>query len=122
MTDRKPPLGLEHLEFTRQLRRSSTDAENLLWRHLRGRQLGGLKFRRQHPLSPYVLDFYCEGKRLAVEVDGGQHFSAEGVQRDQMRDAWLAKKGIQVLRFSSREVLLELEAVLTQILIVVQEG
>jgi len=122
MTNRKPPLALEHLEFTRQLRQSATDAENLLWRHLRGRQLGGCKFRRQHPLSPYVLDFFCEEKRLAIELDGGQHYSTEGIQRDLIRDQWIAEKGIQMLRFSNREVLVELEAVLTRILLVVQDS
>ncbi|WP_342246034.1 endonuclease domain-containing protein, partial [Pseudomonas sp. OTU5201] len=111
---RKPPLDDERLEFTRMLRRSSTDAENLIWRRLRGRQLAGLKFRRQHPAGPYVLDFYCLERLLAVEVDGGQHYSDP--HRDQLRDGWLAGQGIQVLRFSAREALVETEAVLERIL------
>ncbi len=115
----KTKLDEEHLEFTRALRRSSTDAEQCLWRHLRGRQLVGLKFRRQHPVGPYVLDFYCQEKCVAVELDGGQHYADP--ERDQLRDSWLAGQGIQVLRFSSREALLETGAVLEKILLVASE-
>jgi very-short-patch-repair endonuclease len=71
----------------------------------------GPKFRRQHTVGPYTLDFYCPVARVAVELDGGQHY--EGVQRakDGVRDEWLAKRGIRVLRYSDRDVLLEMEAV-----------
>ncbi|WAG79873.1 DUF559 domain-containing protein [Metapseudomonas furukawaii] len=115
----KPPLDEEHLEFTRALRRRSTDAEQRLWTRLRARQLAGLKFRRQHPVGPYVLDFYCMEKALAVEVDGGQHYLALG--RDSVRDAWLMKRGIRVLRVSAREALAETNAVLERILLVALE-
>jgi len=98
------------LEFRRGLRRSSTDAERELWTRLRSRRTGP-KFRRQHTVGPYTLDFYCLAARLAVELDGGQHY--EGVQRekDDVRDESLANQGIRVLRFSDREALLETEAV-----------
>ncbi|MCY1310873.1 hypothetical protein D9M70_611130 [compost metagenome] len=115
----KARLDVEQLEFTRALRRSSADAERHLWRRLRARQLGGLKFRRQHPEGDYVLDFYCQEKRLAVELDGGQHFVEP--ERDRLRDSWLAGRGIQVLRFSSREALMETTAVLERILQVASE-
>ncbi|GLZ84121.1 hypothetical protein Pres01_01720 [Metapseudomonas resinovorans] len=115
----KTKLDEEHLEFTRSLRRTSTDAEQRIWRRLRGRQLAGLKFRRQHPVGPYVLDFYCQEKRLAAELDGGQHYADP--ERDRLRDSWLAGQGIQVLRFSSREALVEIEAVLEKILLVASE-
>jgi very-short-patch-repair endonuclease len=61
----------------RALRGRATDAERLLWRLLQARQLLGLKFRRQHPVGPYIVDFYCADRRLAVELDGGQHFTVE---------------------------------------------
>jgi adenine-specific DNA-methyltransferase len=93
------------LDRARTMRREPTDAERLLWARLRNRQLGGLKFRRQHPFGGYILDFYCESVPLAVEVDGGQHFSAEGLASDAARSAYLANAGVVVLRFTDSEVL-----------------
>ena len=115
MPRHKSPLDPDQLEFARQLRSTATDAETLLWRHLRGRQLAGRKFRRQHPGPPYVLDFYCEALQLGIELDGGQHCLEEGQQRDQRRSDYLLCQGIRLLRFSNREVLLELPAVLERI-------
>jgi very-short-patch-repair endonuclease len=115
MPRRKSPLEPGRLEFARQLRREATDAETLLWCHLRGRQLAGRKFRRQHPLPPYVLDFYCEELRLGIELDCGQHYLDEGREHDRQRAAYLQDKGIRLLRFSNREVLLELHGVLERI-------
>ncbi|WP_297925027.1 DUF559 domain-containing protein [Metallibacterium sp.] len=102
-------------DFARELRRRTTDAEALLWRLLRNRHMAGAKFRRQHPLSPYVLDFYCHDAGLAVELDGGQHNEATGRRHDARRDAFLAQKGIRVLRFWNHEVLNQTEAVLEAI-------
>ena len=102
-------------DFARELRRHTTDAETLLWRLLRNRLMAGAKFRRQHPLPPYVLDFYCHDARLAVELDGGQHNEAAGRRHDARRDAFLAQKGIRVLRFWNHEVLNQTEAVLEAI-------
>jgi very-short-patch-repair endonuclease len=115
MPRRKSPLEPGSLEFARHLRREGTDAETLLWRHLRGRQLAGHKFRRQHPLPPYVLDFYCEALRLGLELDGGQHYQNEGAQHDRQRAGCLLYQGVRLLRFSNRDVLLELPAVLERI-------
>lgn len=115
MPRHKSPLEPGQLEFARQLRRAATDAETLLWRHLRGRQLAGRKFRRQHPVSPYVLDFYCEELHPGIELDGGQHSADEGVKHDQYRADCLFGSGIRLLRFSNREVPLELPAVLERI-------
>ncbi|WP_394560626.1 endonuclease domain-containing protein [Aquipseudomonas alcaligenes] len=115
MPRHKSPLEPGQLEFARQLRRDATDAEHLLWRHLRGRQLAGCKFRRQHPLPPYVVDFYCEELRLGIELDGAQHYADEGVKHDQYRADCLLGSGIRLLRFSNREVLLELSSVLERI-------
>ena len=102
-------------DFARELRRRTTDAETLLWRLLRNRLMAGAKFRRQHPLPPYVLDFYCHDAGLAVELDGGQHNEAAGRRHDARRDAFLAQKGIRVLRFWNHEVLNQTEAVLEAI-------
>ncbi|GIV55420.1 MAG: hypothetical protein KatS3mg040_0188 [Candidatus Kapaibacterium sp.] len=108
----KRPLPDDLLHFARQLRRNLTDAEKLLWMLLRGRQFGGWKFRRQHPMPPYVLDFYCHELRLAIELDGGQHNTPEQLHYDQQRSEYLAAKGINVLRFWNNQVLQETEAVL----------
>jgi len=96
----------------RALRKRSTDAEAVLWHLLRGRRFWGLKFRRQHPLGPFILDFFCTDIRLAVELDGGQHFTSEGQEYDRRRSQYLAQLGVQVIRFSNRELFEEVEGVL----------
>ena len=96
-----------------------TDAERLLWRHLRNRELNGLKFRRQHPIGPFIVDFVCLDKKLVVEVDGGQH--AKNFRRDSKRSDYLNDKGYRVLRFWNSEVLQESESVLQAILKVLSE-
>ena len=111
----KAALTPEYLAFMRQLRREQTDAEQLLWYCPRGRQFCGLKFRRQYPLGPYILDFYCHEYKLGIELDGGQHYESAGIQHDEQRQAFLTSHGIYTLRFSNRDVLQPLEAVLLQI-------
>jgi very-short-patch-repair endonuclease len=106
----------EQRGFARRLRHESTDCERLLWQRLRNRQLGGFKFRRQYPLPPYVLDFYCAELGLAVELDGGQHFSDEAQHKDAERSRYLGTRGIRVIRFSNHEVLLQMPEVLAEIL------
>ena len=96
----------------RALRGRATDAERLLWRLLRSRQFLGLKFRRQHPVGPYIVDFYCAARRLAVELDGGQHFTIEGQTYDQQRTGYLATRGIRVLRFANNELFENTDGVL----------
>ena len=93
----------------RKLRKNPTEAELKLWKHLRLRQLGGYKFRRQHSLGPYIVDFACLEKKLIVEVDGGQH--TEKVDYETERIAWLESQGFRVLRFWNNEVLKEIEVV-----------
>jgi very-short-patch-repair endonuclease len=93
----------------RYLRSNPTDAERILWRHLRLRQVGGYKFRRQRPIGPYFVDFICLEKRVVIEVDGGQH--SEQRSYDDRRDAWLKKEGFRVLRFWDHEVLRKIENV-----------
>ncbi len=95
----------------RRLRVMMTDAERMLWKALRNRQLDGLKFRRQHPIGPYVLDFLCEERRFAVELDGGHHT----VESDAVRTAWLFDHGIRIIRFWNNDVLTNLPGVLETI-------
>jgi very-short-patch-repair endonuclease len=104
------------LERCRSLRKAATDAETLLWWLLRARQVAGAKFRRQHQFGPYILDFYCHQHRLVVEVDGGQHTSSSAqVAKDAQRTAYLASRGIHVLRFTNLEVLQGAEGVIDRI-------
>jgi very-short-patch-repair endonuclease len=97
-----------HNHVQRKLRNNMTDAEIHLWQRLRGRQLAGCKFRRQHPFLNYVLDFVCLEMRLVVEVDGGQHLDDEG---DKERDKCLQEAGFLVLRFWNNEVLRDIDTV-----------
>jgi very-short-patch-repair endonuclease len=91
-----------------------TDAERLLWSHLRNRELGGWKFRRQHSVGPFIVDFICPEKNVVIEVDGGQH--DENKELDEQRSAFLNKMGYKVFRFWNNEVMQETEAVLDSIL------
>ena len=103
------------LAFARKLREDLTEPERFLWSILRNRRLAGAKFRRQHPIDPYVLDFYCNDARLAVELDGGQHNSEEGRTNDERRSLFLKRSGIKVLRFWNHEVFEDTEGVLDAI-------
>src|SRR6266498_3297074 len=89
----------------RRLRRESTDAEQALWRLIRDRQIASSKFRRQYQYGPYVLDFFCVERRLAIEVDGSQHYTLAGIARDLDRTGYLESCGVRVLRFTNVEVL-----------------
>ena len=89
----------------RHLRRSATPAEQRLWRMLRRQQLGGRKFRRQHPVGPYVVDFYCAEERLAIELDGAVHDDPARRDADFRRQREIEATGIRVLRFENRAVL-----------------
>lgn len=102
------------------LRQQATDAEQVLWQRLRNRQIGQAKFRRQHPIGPYVVDFVCLQHRLVIEVDGSQH--AEQQERDERRTQFLASQGFRVLRFWNNQVLLKTEAVLEVILAALQDS
>ncbi|WP_425612037.1 endonuclease domain-containing protein [Xanthomonas floridensis] len=88
-----------------------TDAECTLWRCLRGNQLQGFKFRRQHPIPPYIADFCCIEAALIIELDGSQHEESS----DQVRTQWLHARGWTVLRFWNNDVLLALDAVVEAI-------
>jgi very-short-patch-repair endonuclease len=96
----------------RALRKRLTEAEWRLWQALKGRQIEGAKVRRQHAVGPYVLDFYYPSHRLAVEVDGSGHVTADGRTQDAARTTYLEERGLRVIRFTNVEVLSALEAVL----------
>ncbi len=99
----------------RRLRRKMTLPEVMLWHWLRQRP-EGLKFRRQHPTGPYVLDFFCSDARLAIEVDGEAHSRGERPTRDGTRDQWLRAAGIETLRIPAVDVLSDIDAVLRWII------
>src|SRR5690348_13682918 len=108
----KPPLPSSTRGHARGLRQASTEAEQLLWYRMRGGRLNGLKFRRQHPIPPYIVDFYCEARKLVMELDGSQH----GEAVDQVRTRFLESHGLKVLRYWDNDVLRRTEAVLEAIL------
>ncbi len=89
----------------RELRNRPTDAEHLLWYQLRGGQLDGRKFRRQHGIGPYIVDFYCPEEKLAVELDGDIHNEPEVKEHDEIRDHYLTSHGVHVLRFGNEQAL-----------------
>jgi len=97
------------------LRRNPTDAESILWKNLRKSQLNGKKFRRQHSIGPYIVDFYCPEFRVAVEMDGASHMTLIGSEEDGKRDEFLGKLNVRVLRFENRLVFESLELVLNTI-------
>ena len=99
----------------KDLRNHLTPAEATLWRYLQKKQLGGRKFRRQHSVGYYILDFYCPQEQLAVELDGAGHFTSAGQEADQIRDTYLNNVGIRVLRFENEVVLHDVAGVLEQI-------
>ena len=103
------------VQNARALRASGTDAEQALWRHLRSRQLNGHKFRRQHPIGPYIADFACVEARLVVELDGGQHAQADALKHDERRTQFLLAQGWHVLRFWNHDMLAEPAGVLQTI-------
>lgn len=111
--DRSPKAnggGGSTLQRARRLRKQMSLPEVLLWRCLRRRALT-LKFRKQHPLPPYILDFYCPAARLAVEIDGEIHGRGDQPERDSAKDAFLRGKGLRVLRIPAADVLADPEAI-----------
>jgi len=99
----------------RGLRSNMTDAEYKMWHALRRDQLHGLHFRRQHPVGPYTLDFYCSSIRLAIEVDGGQH-AEQTKLADDRRTRWLSDRAIVVVRYWNHDVLTNLQGVITDLI------
>jgi len=111
-THSKRPL----IEAARELRQRSTEAEKVLWNMLRNRRLGGLKFRRQHQVGPFIVDFFCREKRLVIEADGAPHLDSGGQARDTSRTGILQTHGYTVLRFENQDVVVSPQFVADQIL------
>lgn len=102
-------------EFRQKLRREATPFENILWLHLRKEGVSGFKFRRQHGIGSYIVDFYCPSARLVVEIDGDSHQTPEGKEKDKKRDAYLVTNHFTVLRFTNHEVRENIQSVVEKI-------
>jgi very-short-patch-repair endonuclease len=115
VTSRRPKLFEDERDQARALRRRGTPAERKLWSKLRDRGHFSVKSRRQVPLGPYVVDFYCHEAKLVVEVDGGGHGLAGEIDEDAKRTEWLKRSSLIVLRFWNTDVMQNLEGVLSKI-------
>jgi very-short-patch-repair endonuclease len=102
-------------QFARQNRKISTEAEEFLWKHVRGRKLRGFKFRRQQPMGNFILDFFCLEMNLAIEVDGGYHDEEKQKLYDEIRAEELAELHVTILRFTNDEVINNVDVVLQMI-------
>jgi len=111
-----PPVLLR----SRELRHPQTPAEATLWRHLRDRNLG-YKFRRQHPINRFIVDFYCAEAKLCIEIDGSSHLEAEREEYDEVRTKILGELGYQVVRFTNNDVRYNIHAVVDEIVRVVEK-
>jgi very-short-patch-repair endonuclease len=105
----------QQIKFARNLRHQQSDAERLLWGKLRGLQLNRVKFRRQHPIGKYVVDFVSLSKKLIIEIDGSQHNEEFVKEKDERRTRWLEEEGYLVLRFWNNDVLTNIEGIFTTI-------
>lgn len=109
-------INAQKIALARGLRREQTPAERVLWNRLRNLQLSGAKFRRQHPIGDYIVDFVSLESKLIVELDGGQHDEKSVRRNDERRTRWLENEGYRVLRFWNNDVLTNLEGVWLRIL------
>lgn len=109
--------GASYLIFenARELRNKQTESELILWNILKDYKLKGFKFRRQHPISNYIADFYCHKAKIIIEIDGGYHNSIEQVLIDKARTEYFLEIGLQEIRFSNQQILFEIENVLNKI-------
>ena len=116
MTEKIKINNLKEMEpYRKALRNNMTTAEEVLWKYLKRKQLAGRKFRRQHSIGHYILDFYCPKEKLAIELDGAHHFTKEGMAYDAKRTAYLNEFQIKVIRFENQEVFQNIETVLQKI-------
>ena len=105
-------LDTQLLEFAKSMRHNATDAENLMWQFLRAKRFMNLKFRRQHVIKPYIVDFYCHELGLVVELDGSQHGTDDGIEYDAERTQFLEALGLKVVRYWNHEVLGQTDMIL----------
>ena len=100
---------LKHV--ARSLRKNQTEAENRLWQYIRRKQIENRQFYRQTVIGNYIVDFYCPACRLVLEIDGSQHYTEEGLEKDKVRDSYLINLGLKVLRISAHDVMINIEGV-----------
>jgi very-short-patch-repair endonuclease len=105
----------ETLIKRKRLRKNQTKTEKILWKHLRRRGFSGLKFYRQYGIGPFITDFYCPKYKIAIEIDGCQHYTKRGLLYDANREKYMLRFGIKTIRFTNRDVLSKLECVLNAI-------
>lgn len=103
------------LEFAKTMRTNATDAEHLIWQLLRAKRFMNLKFRRQHVIAPYIMDFYCHELGLVIELDGGQHGTDEAIEYDTERTKFLKALDLKVVRYWNHDVLKNTESVLSNL-------
>ena len=101
-----------HLDLKLRIRSDMTGPETRLWSRQRARQLQGLKFRRQHGIGPYIVDFYCPEQFLVIEVDGDSHADADQILKDQLRDRYFQSLGLRVVRYINDDILKNLDRAL----------
>ena len=107
--------GAKLFEFSNILRKTQTEAEEVMWQNLRNRKVLGFKFRRQHPLDKYIADFYCHEAKLVIEIDGKIHNVPEQQEYDKKRSSDIEEMGIKVIRFTNKAVNEDLQEVLNAI-------
>jgi len=105
----------------KQLRNNPTEAERKLWQYLKGKQVAGVKFRRQYSIDAYIIDFYAPSLKLAIEIDGHSHFTSRGIEHDENRTKYIDGFGIRILRFTNDDVYENIEGVISRINGVIQE-
>lgn len=103
--------------FSRVLRKEMTDAERLVWKRIRGKQLNGLQFYRQKPIGRYITDFCCPKAKLILEIDGGQHYEVKGEANDRMCSDYFESVGFKVLRSTNVDALKNIESVINKVLV-----
>ena len=103
-------------EIRRRLRQESTTAEDFLWQHIRNKKVNQLKFKRQHSIGNYIVDFYCASKRMIIELDGKVHSLTYQKEKDKLRDECFKEMDFQILRFSNKDVLSKINFVTEQII------
>ncbi len=105
------PFNKKLKQSDRELRKNMTDSERFLWAKIRRKQLNGYQFYRQKNIGNYIVDFYCPAAKLIIEIDGGQHYYGQGIEKDKIRDNFLGRLGFKVLRFSVREIFTNIDGV-----------
>jgi len=107
---------------SQQLRSRMTDAEKVIWFKTRRKQIKNLQFYRQKPIGSYIVDFFCPKAKLVIEIDGGQHYEAKGERQDKIRDEYLKKLGLKILRFQNTDVLKDIDGVVKVICDAIEKG